>query len=125
LRYGDKASPRLGGIALLNGPGNDGVSGSVLSGAGAHMVLFTTGRGNPMGFPAPTVKIATNSPLADRKKNWIDFNAGPVADGTASLDELAAGLFDLILDIASGRKRTQSEINGYREISIWKDGVTL
>ena len=125
LRYGDKASPRLGGIALLNGPGNDGVSGSVLSGAGAHMILFTTGRGNPMGFPAPTVKIATNSPLAARKKNWIDFSAGPVADGTATLDELAGGLFDLILDIASGRKRTQSEINGYREISIWKDGVTL
>ena len=125
LRYGDKASPKLGGIALLNGPGNDGVSGSVLSGAGVHMVLFTTGRGNPMGFPAPTVKISTNSPLATHKKNWIDFNAGPVADGTATLDELADGLFDLILDIASGRKRTQSEINGYREISIWKDGVTL
>lgn len=125
LRYGEKAQPKLGGIALLNGPGNDGVSGSVLSGAGAHMVLFTTGRGNPMGFPAPTVKISTNTPLAERKKNWIDFNAGPVADGTASMNELADGLFDLILDIASGRKRTQSEINGYREISIWKDGVTL
>ena len=125
LRYGEKAQPKLGGIALLNGPGNDGVSGSVLSGAGAHLVLFTTGRGNPMGFPAPTVKIATNTPLAERKKNWIDWNAGPVADGTASLDELADGLFDLIVDIASGRKRTQSETNGYREIAIWKDGVTL
>ena len=125
LRYGDKAQPKLGGIALLNGPGNDGVSGSALSGAGAHMVLFTTGRGNPMGFPAPTVKISTNTPLAERKKNWIDFNAGPVADGTATMDALADGLFDLIVDIASGRKQTQSEINGYREISIWKDGVTL
>jgi altronate hydrolase len=89
------------------------------------MVLFTTGRGNPMGFPAPTVKIATNSPLAQHKSNWIDFSAGPVADGTATMDELADKLFDLIVDIASGRTRTRSEINGYREISIWKDGVTL
>jgi altronate hydrolase len=125
LKYGDKAQPGLGAIALLNGPGNDGVSGSALSGAGAHMVLFTTGRGNPMGFPAPTVKVATNTPLAERKSNWIDFNAGPVADGTATIDELADKLFDLIVDIASGRSRTRSEINGYREISIWKDGVTL
>jgi altronate hydrolase len=125
LRYGEQAQPKLGGIALLNGPGNDGVSGSVISGAGAHLILFTTGRGNPMGFPATTVKISTNTPLAERKKNWIDFNAGPVADGTATLDELADALFDSLIDIASGRKQTQSERNGYREISIWKDGVTL
>lgn len=125
LKYGERAQPKLGGIALLNGPGNDGVSGTALSGAGVHMVLFTTGRGNPMGFPAPTVKIATNSPLATHKKNWIDFSAGPVADGTATLDELADKLFDQLVEIASGRQQTRSEINGYREISIWKDGVTL
>lgn len=125
LNYGQKAQPKLSGIALLQGPGNDGVSGTALSGAGAHMVLFTTGRGNPMGFPVPTVKISTNSPLAERKSTWIDFNAGPVADGTATLDELADKLFDQLIEIASGRTRTKSEINGYREISIWKDGVTL
>jgi altronate hydrolase len=78
-----------------------------------------------MGFPVPTLKISTNTPLAARKASWIDFNAGPVADGTATMDELANQLFDLVLDVASGRKRTRSEINGYREIAIWKDGVTL
>lgn len=125
LAYGEQVTAKAGGIALLNGPGNDGVSGSALSAAGAHMVLFTTGRGNPMGFPVPTIKIATNTPLAERKKSWIDFGAGAIADGTATMDQLADELFGLVLDIASGRKRTKSEVNGYREISIWKDGVTL
>ena len=125
LDYGQQASPNLGGIALLNGPGNDGVAGSVLSAAGAHMVLFTTGRGTPMGFPVPTIKISTNTPLAERKSNWIDFNAGPFADGTATMDELADQLFQLVLDVASGRAQTRTELNGFREISIWKDGVTL
>ena len=125
LDYGQQASPNLGGIALLNGPGNDGVAGSALSAAGAHMVLFTTGRGNPMGFPVPTIKISTNTPLAERKSTWIDFNAGPFADGTSSMEELADKLFQLVLDVASGRTHTKAEINGFREISIWKDGVTL
>jgi altronate hydrolase len=78
-----------------------------------------------MGFPVPTVKIATNTPLAQHKKNWIDYSAGPVADGSATMDQLADELFDLVLDVASGRKHTRNEINGYREIAIWKDGVTL
>jgi len=125
LDYGQQASPNLGGIALLNGPGNDGVAGSALSAAGAHIVLFTTGRGTPMGFPVPTIKISTNTPLAERKSNWIDFNAGPFADGTASMDDLADQLFQLVLDVASGRAHTRTELNGFREISIWKDGVTL
>jgi altronate hydrolase len=125
LEYGEQIKPGAGGIALLNGPGNDGVSGSAMSASGAHLILFTTGRGNPMGFPVPTLKIATNTPLAERKSNWIDFNAGPAADGAASLDELAEELFVLLLDVASGRKQTRNEVNGYREISIWKDGVTL
>jgi altronate hydrolase len=125
LDYGQQASSGLGGIALLNGPGNDGVSGSALSAAGSHMVLFTTGRGTPMGFPVPTVKISTNSSLAERKPGWVDFSAGPIAEGTADMDTLTDELFDLVLDIASGRKRTKSETNGYREIAIWKDGVTL
>jgi altronate hydrolase len=89
------------------------------------MILFTTGRGNPMGFPVPTVKIATNSQLAGHKKSWIDFSAGSIADGTATLEQLAEQLFGLVLDIASGKKCARNEINGYREIAIWKDGVTL
>jgi altronate hydrolase len=125
LDYGQQASPGLGGIALLNGPGNDGVSGSVLSAAGAHMVLFSTGRGTPMGFPVPTIKISTNTSLAERKSGWIDFNAGPFADGTSTMSKLGDELFQLVLDVASGRVLTKTELNGYREISIWKDGVTL
>ena len=125
LDYGQQASPALGGIALLNGPGNDGVSGSALSAASAHMVLFSTGRGTPMGFPVPTIKISTNTPLAQRKVGWIDFNAGPFADGKSSMDQLGDELFQLVLDVASGRVRTRTELNGFREISIWKDGVTL
>jgi altronate hydrolase len=125
LAYGERATPGTGGIALLNGPGNDGVSGSALCASGAHMILFTTGRGNPMGFPVPTIKIASNTPLAQHKKEWIDFNAGSIADGAATIEEIVEPLFDLVLAVASGRKRTRNEINGYREIAIWKDGVTL
>jgi altronate hydrolase len=125
LDYGQQATAGLGGIALLNGPGNDAVSGSVLSAAGAHMLLFTTGRGTPMGFPVPTIKISTNTPLALLKSHWIDFNAGPLADGTATMDALAEDLFHFVLEVASGRVRTCTEVAGSREISIWKDGVTL
>jgi altronate hydrolase len=78
-----------------------------------------------MGFPAPTLKIASNSALAERKNAWIDFNAGAIADGAATMDGLADKLFALVLDVASGRTRTRNETNGYREIAIWKDGVTL
>lgn len=88
------------------------------------MVLFTTGRGTPMGFPAPTIKISTNSSLAERKPSWIDFDAGPIALGTSDFSQLSDQLFELVLGVASGA-RTKSELNGFREISIWKDGVTL
>jgi altronate hydrolase len=125
LAYGERVTPGTAGIALLNGPGNDGVSGSALCASGAQMILFTTGRGNPMGFPVPTIKIASNTPLAEHKKAWIDFSAGSIADGSATIEQLVEPLFDLILAVASGRKRTRNEINGYREIAIWKDGVTL
>jgi altronate hydrolase len=96
-----------------------------LSAAGAHMVLFSTGRGTPMGFPVPTIKISTNTALAQRKIGWIDFNAGSFADGSTSMDQLGEELFQLVLNVASGRVRTRTELNGFREISIWKDGVTL
>ncbi len=125
LQYGDPAPARLGGIALVNAPGNDGVSSTALVAAGAHIVLFTTGRGTPMGFPSPTLKISTNSALANKKPGWIDFDAGPIATGAAEFSELGQRLFELVLEVASGRTRTRSEVNGFREITLWKDGVTL
>lgn len=125
LAYGEQAPARLGGTALVNAPGNDGVSSTALVAAGAHMVLFTTGRGTPMGFPAPTIKISTNSALAERKPGWIDFDAGSIALGKSEFEPLADQLFQFVLDVASGRVRTRNELNDFREIAIWKDGVTL
>jgi altronate hydrolase len=125
LEYGQRAPAGLGGIALVNAPGNDGVSSTALVAAGAQIVLFTTGRGTPMGFPSPTIKISTNSELARRKPNWIDFDAGPIALGETGFEQLEPRLFELVLEVASGRVQTKSELNGFREITIWKDGVTL
>ena len=122
IGYGDAVTTK--GLNMLYGPGNDLVSSTALTAAGAHMVLFTTGRGTPFGAPAPTMKIATNTPLATKKAGWIDFNAGVVADGTRTLDEAGADLLALVLEVASGRK-TRTEEKGYREISIFKDGVVL
>lgn len=122
IGYGDAVTEK--GLNMLYGPGNDLVSSTALTAAGAHMVLFTTGRGTPFGAPAPTIKIATNTPLATRKRGWIDFNAGTVADGTKTLDESAKDLMDLVLETASG-KQTCTEEKGFREISIFKDGVVL
>ena len=122
IAYGSQVS--VSGLNLLDGPGNDLVSSTALTAAGAHMVLFTTGRGTPFGAPAPTIKIATNSELATRKANWIDFNAGNVADGSCSIEESAAALLDLVIQTASGRP-TRSEEQGFREIAIFKSGVML
>ncbi len=122
IGYGDAVTAK--GLNMLYGPGNDLVSSTALTAAGAHMVLFTTGRGTPFGAPAPTLKIATNTPLATKKKGWIDFNAGVVADGTRTLDETGKDLMELVLEVASG-KQTRTEEQGFREISIFKDGVML
>ena len=122
IGYGDAVTTK--GLNMLYGPGNDLVSATALTAAGAHMVLFTTGRGTPFGAPAPTLKIATNTPLAQKKRTWIDFNAGVVADGVRTLDETAADLMTLVLEVASG-KQTKAEVKGFREISIFKDGVVL
>ena len=122
IGYGEAVTTK--GLNMLYGPGNDLVSSTALTAAGAHMVLFTTGRGTPFGAPAPTMKIATNTPLATKKHGWIDFNAGVVADGTRTLDEAGADLLNLVLEVASGKK-TRNEEKGYREISIFKDGVML
>src|SRR6185436_5359804 len=120
-RYGERVHEK--GLALLEAPGADGVSSTALIAAGSTVLLFTTGRGTPLGFPAPTLKIASNSDLASRKPNWIDFDAGVVLHGT-EMQKAADDLMDLILDTASGRQ-TRAEINGEREIAIWKNGVTL
>lgn len=121
LRYGEQVTKK--GLNLLSGPGNDLVSATNLTAAGAHMILFTTGRGTPFGAPAPTIKIATNTALAEKKSGWIDFNAGTVAEGE-SLNDAGLRLLDYVLSVASGEK-TQTEKKGYREISIFKDGVVL
>lgn len=122
LKYGEAVSAP--GLHLIQAPGNDMVSVTALAAAGAQMVLFTTGRGTPMGGPVPTVKISTNSDLAARKKNWIDFDAGGLAQGR-SMQTLRDELYQRILDTASGIRSTRSEDNGFREIAIFKDGVTL
>lgn len=122
IGYGDAVTTK--GLNMLYGPGNDLVSATALTAAGAHVILFTTGRGTPFGAPAPTMKLSTNTPLATQKANWIDFNAGTVADGVKTLDESAQDLMDMVLEVASG-KQTRAEERGFREISIFKDGVVL
>ena len=122
IGYGDPVTVK--GLNMLYGPGNDLVSCTALTAAGAHLILFTTGRGTPFGAPAPTMKIATNTPLAMKKAGWIDFNAGVAADGARTLDEAARDLMQAVLDTASG-KQTRTEEKGFREIAIFKGGVTL
>ena len=120
LRYGERLRRR--GLTLLEAPGNDAVSSTALAAAGATIILFTTGRGTPLGFPVPTLKLASNSDLAQRKRGWIDFDAGQVLD--IGLDAAADALAGRIADFASGEE-TAAERNGEREIAIWKRGVTL
>ncbi|MDO5141610.1 MAG: altronate dehydratase family protein [Eubacteriales bacterium] len=121
IGYGDAVT--VHGLNMLYGPGNDLVSATAMAAAGAHIVLFTTGRGTPFGAPVPTIKIASNSQLAAKKPGWIDFDAGTVADGEPIADA-AKRLFELVLQIAGGRC-SMNEQHGYREIAIFKDGVTL
>lgn len=122
VAYGGRVS--RSGLNLLEAPGNDMVSVTALSAAGAHIVLFTTGRGTPFGGPVPTVKLSTNSELAARKKNWIDFNAGRLLEGV-TMPELTDELWQELIELASGERRTHNERNGFREIAIFKDGVIL
>lgn len=113
LDYGDRV--QCNGLNLLYGPGNDIVSITNLTACGAHIILFTTGRGTPLGAPVPTVKIATNANIATKKANWVDIDAS-----VASSDDL----LDLIIATANGTK-TKNESNNYREIAIFKNGVTM
>ncbi len=111
------------GVTLLSGPGNDIVSISAMAAAGAHLILFSTGRGNPLGGPAPVIKVSSNLDLATRKSHWIDFDASPFAAGE-SMDKLVAKLAELVIATASGRP-TKNEEHGIRDFAIFKDGVTL
>jgi altronate hydrolase len=121
LRYGERIN--RAGLAVLEAPGNDGISSTALVAAGATIVLFTTGRGTPLGFPAPTLKISSNSALAANKPHWIDFDAGRILT-SGDAEQLTDEFLQLILDVASGRP-AKNELNEEREIAIWKDGVTL
>ena len=121
LEYGDRL--KNNGLNLLSAPGNDLVASTALASAGCQIVLFTTGRGTPFGTFVPTMKISTNSLLASRKSNWIDFNAGVLAEGM-DMKELLRQFIEKVISVASG-ELTRNEENGYREISIFKNGVTL
>ena len=121
LAYGEHAQAQ--GLNLLSAPGNDLVASTALAVSGAQIVLFSTGRGTPFGCPVPTVKIASNTPLARKKRNWIDFDAGRLLEGK-TLDELGRELLDHVIAVASG-KQTLSEENGFHDLVIFKQGVTL
>ena len=121
LMYADPVVKK--GLNMLTGPGNDLVSATALTASGAHIILFTTGRGTPFGAPAPTIKISSNTQLFDKKGNWIDFNAGTVAEGE-NLDDAGERLLDYVISVAGG-EQTKSEQHGVRGISIFKDGVVL
>lgn len=122
IRYADRI--RKPGLTLLEAPGNDGTAVTALAAAGCHLELFTTGRGTPLGGIVPTMKIATNTPLAEKKPHWIDFNAGPIAEGQATVESLLPSFIDAILAVAGGAP-ARNEVNGVHDVVIFKSGVTL
>ncbi len=123
LEYGNTVTKK--GLNLLSAPGNDLVASTALAAAGAQIVLFTTGRGTPFASPVPTVKISSNTRLYEHKKNWIDFNAGELVDNDdMSLDLIGHKLYDLVIATASG-KLVKAEEEGYHDLAIFKQGVTL
>jgi altronate hydrolase len=122
LKYGERLKTK--GLNLLSTPGNDLVAATGEAAAGCQMVLFTTGRGTPFATAVPTVKIATNTPLAEKKANWIDLNAGKALEDDSSLESVSKELYDLVIRIASG-ELCKSESNGFHDIAIFKQGVTL
>ena len=121
LSYGERV--KTTGLNLLNAPGNDLVASTALAAAGAHIVLFTTGRGTPFAAPVPTMKISSNSALAQKKNNWIDFNCGVLIEDI-TLNQLGQQLFDYVIQVASGEK-VKSEQAGFHDMAIFKQGVTL
>ena len=121
LSYGEPVKEK--GLNLLSAPGNDLVASTALAASGAHIVLFTTGRGTPFASPVPTVKISSNTALFWKKNNWIDFNCGTAAEGT-SIQDLSNHLFEYVLEVASGKK-VKAEEAGFHDMAIFKQGVTL
>lgn len=121
LKYGERLSVK--GLNLLSAPGNDLVASTALAASGCQIVLFTTGRGTPFGSFVPTMKISTNTPLSENKPGWIDFNAGVLAQDEP-MEAVSARFIEFVLDAASGAP-LRNEVNGYREIAIFKQGVTL
>ncbi|WP_276931201.1 UxaA family hydrolase [Dubosiella newyorkensis] len=121
LSYGEPVQHK--GLNLLSAPGNDLVASTALAASGAHIVLFTTGRGTPFASPVPTMKISSNSKLANHKSNWIDFNCGALLENK-NLDELSDDLLNYVLEVASG-KQVASERAGFHDMAIFKQGVTL
>ena len=121
LTYGETIKTK--GLNLLSAPGNDLVAATALAASGAHIVLFTTGRGTPFACPVPTVKISSNTALAEKKNNWIDFNAGSIVE-ESNLENVSNDLFQYVLNIASGEK-VKSEVGGFTDMAIFKQGVTL
>ena len=123
LLYGDPVQQK--GLNLLEAPGNDLVASCALAASGAHMVLFTTGRGTPFACPVPTLKISSNTELARKKKQWIDFDAGRLLSENLNMADLSRELFELVLSVASGEKKAKSEELDKSGIAIFKDGITL
>jgi len=122
LLYGEAVKKK--GLSLLQAPGNDLVASNALAASGAQIILFTTGRGTPFGCPVPTAKISSNSVIANRKKSWIDFNAGSLLENK-TMEELTDEFFDYVLALASGEVKAKAEMLDKHELAIFKDGVTL
>ncbi len=121
LKYGEII--KKNGLNLLSAPGNDLVATTALAASGCHMVIFTTGRGTPFGGFVPTIKVSTNSNIFNKKKNWMDFNAGALVEDK-TMDEVLESLIDLIVEVSNG-KQSKNEINKFRNLAIFKSGVTL
>ena len=121
IRYAERI--KSSGLTLLESPGNDPVATAALAAAGCQIILFSTGRGTPFASAVPTVKISSNTPLFEKKQSWIDFDAGPIVGGK-NIDDISEEFFKFVIDVANGKK-TKAELNGYREIAIFKNGVTL
>ena len=121
LAYGERVKNK--GLNLLSAPGNDLVASTACAASGAHIVLFTTGRGTPFASPVPTVKISSNDRLYNKKNNWIDFNCGELVK-EKSVEELSQKLYEYVLKVASGEK-VKAEEAGFHDMAIFKQGVTL